>query len=119
MNRLRVYQLLGVPPAGLLITDARVTLWGKELSLDCVYNPDEPKHFRLTFQSCQEIHWQIFDQDVHGADEVDVIGIHIGQEAYRESATIHTDIFEINVFMKTNVAEGMVVSHIPLHSELR
>ncbi len=96
-GRTQIYELMGVPAQGILLTDARVQLWGKELLLDCLYAPwESSKSFQVLFINCKEIHWEFYGNG--GIDTLaDVIGILLGADEYRKPAVVNTTMFEVIV----------------------
>jgi hypothetical protein len=98
MDRLKIYTLLGVQPLGLLTKDIQITLWGTQLALDCLYDPENPKPFQLIFKDCHHIRWELTNIDVDERDVLaDVVAILLGEDGHRQPAVITTDIFEISV----------------------
>ena len=68
MGKLEIFELLGVRPREILITDIRVKKWGAEVVIDCIYSAlDDPKPFLLTFVGCRELNWEMIDD---GADPI-------------------------------------------------
>ena len=99
-GRTQIYELLGVPAKGLLLTDARVQLWGKELLLDCLYAPwESSESFHVLFNDCKEIHWEIYG-DGSTDTTADVISIIVGADEYSKPVVIDTDIFEVTVLYR-------------------
>ena len=97
MDRTKIYELMGIPALGILLTGVEILSWGRELVLECLYAPlDHSKPFKIVFEGCEEIHWEVYGED--SADTTaDVIGIDIGADRYAEPAVINTDIFEVTV----------------------
>ncbi|NJO39282.1 MAG: hypothetical protein HC769_00265 [Cyanobacteria bacterium CRU_2_1] len=46
----------------------------------------------LQIQGCQEIRWEVHDDEAITDLEADLIGITLGEDGYRQPAVIHTDI---------------------------
>ncbi|MEG4286505.1 hypothetical protein QUB68_25575 [Microcoleus sp. A006_D1] len=41
--------------------------------------------------------WEVHDEEEVKEPEADFIGIHLGEDAHRKAALIHTDIFEVSI----------------------
>ena len=96
------YDLLGVGGLTSLVTRIEVSLWGSEITFSFVYDPTgERLPYTLTFQDCQDIEWTVHDSEEIHEKEADLIGITLGRDEHRESATIHTNIFEISVLYRS------------------
>lgn len=92
------YNLLGLGELTSQVTNVKVSLWGAEVLLECVYDPTGNRlPYQLTFQECREIRWDVHDSEAAQDLEADLIGISLGEDAHRKPAVIHTDIFEISL----------------------
>ncbi|MHB8627873.1 MAG: hypothetical protein ACYDEO_16915 [Aggregatilineales bacterium] len=98
-----IFDLLSVLPRGTFIESIQLHQLGLELTVECLYDPDAPKPFTLTFSKCKSIRWEVIDEDDpdNANGSADVIGLTLGEESYQEAAVIHTDIFEIIVLYDT------------------
>ncbi len=98
MSRFEIYELLGLPPRGLLITNVQVLTWGKCVVIECLYDPEIPRPFQLIFDDCQSLNWELLNPDGDEHDDMaDVIGVSLGQSLQQKKAVIHTDIFELSI----------------------
>lgn len=92
------YHLLKLGGLTSLITSVNVSLWGNEISLECVYDPTEARlPYVLVFQDCCDIRWSVHDSEEVHEPEADLIGFSIGAESHRKAAVITTDIFELSI----------------------
>jgi hypothetical protein len=92
------YELLNVGGLTSLVTNVNVSLWGNEVVLECIYDPTGDRDpYSLVFQDCRFITWEVHDEEEIKDPEADLIGIHLGEDAHRKAALIHTDIFEISI----------------------
>ena len=91
------YNLLGLGGFTSLITNVKVSLWGNEVLIECVYNPEERLPYRLTFKDCRDISWTVHDEEEVGELEAEFFGISLGEPEHRKRAVITTDIFEISI----------------------
>ncbi|MEH2436244.1 MAG: hypothetical protein V7K25_18685 [Nostoc sp.] len=91
------FALLALGNSTSLITNVQVVLWGKEVYIDCVYNPDKRLPYRFVFYNCREIKWNLlFPEDACDV-EADIIDFFLGKENYLQPALFHTDIFQITI----------------------
>ena len=96
------YQLLNLGGLTSLVTNVRLSLWGNEVVLECLYDPTGDRlPYTLTFQDCREINWEIHDPEEVQEPFADLIGIHLGEGDRQKPALIHTDIFEISLLYST------------------
>jgi hypothetical protein len=92
------YELLNIGGLTSLVTNVNVSLWGNEVVLECIYDPTGDRSpYSLVFQDCRFITWEVHDEEEIQEPEADLIGIHLGEDAHRKAALIHTDIFEISI----------------------
>jgi hypothetical protein len=92
------YNLLNLGGFTSLVQNVNVSLWGNEVLLECIYDPTGDRlPYSLVFQDCREIMWEVHDEEEVKEPEADLIGIHLGEDAHRKAALIHTDIFEISI----------------------
>lgn len=91
------YNLLGLGEYTSLVKNVTVSSWGSEVRIECLYNPIERSPYVLVFRDCRDIKWTVHDEEEVGEPFADLIGIHLGEDAHRQPALIHTDIFEISI----------------------
>jgi len=92
------YNLLNLGGLTSLVTNVNVCLWGNEILFQCIYDPTGDRlPYSLVFQDCREIMWEVHDEEEVKEPEADLIGIHLGEDAHRKAALIHTDIFEVSI----------------------
>ncbi len=91
------YNLLGLGGFTSLITNVNVSLWGNEVLIECVYNPEERLPYILAFKDCRDISWTVHDEEAVGELEAEFFGISLGESEHRKPAVITTDIFEISI----------------------
>ena len=91
------YNLLGLGSFTSLITNVKVSSWGNEVSIECVYNPEERLPYVLAFKDCCDIGWTIHDEDEVGELEAEFFGIYLGEPEHQKPTVITTDIFEISI----------------------
>jgi hypothetical protein len=92
------YELLNVGGLTSLVTNVNVSLWGNEISFECIYDPmGDRSPYTIVFHDCRDIRWEVFHPEDVEDPEADLIGIHLGEDAHRKAALIHTDIFEISI----------------------
>ncbi len=92
------YHLLKLGGLTSLITSVKVSLWGNEVSLECVYNPAKERlPYVLIFQDCRDIRWTVHDSEEIHEPEADLIGFSMGIKSHQEAAVITTDIFELSI----------------------
>ena len=92
------YELLNVGGLTSLVTNVNVSLWGNEISFECIYDPmGDRSPYTIVFRDCRDISWEVFHPEDVEDPEADLIGIHLGEDAHRKAALIHTDIFEISI----------------------
>ncbi|WP_242723101.1 hypothetical protein [Microcoleus vaginatus] len=89
--------MLGLGGFTSLITKVNVSLWGSEVLIECVYNPEERLPYMLTFKDCRDISWTVHDEEAVGEPEAEFFGITLGESEHRKPAVITTDIFEISI----------------------
>ena len=91
-----------------LVTNVKVTLWGNEVVLECLYDPTGDRlPYILKFKDCQEIRWEIHDPEEVREPFAELIGFHLGEGDRGKTALIHTDIFEISLLYSTfNLERG-------------
>jgi hypothetical protein len=97
-SEMKLFDLLGVPPAGLAIERVEFRLWGKEHLFNLIYNPgvdDWP--FQLLFKDCHTYTWSAMADIDDGNAPAEVMGIDLGSDQYRQPATITADVFEVTV----------------------
>jgi hypothetical protein len=52
-----VYEYIGAPPQPLLLNDIHTRSFGREIILDCLYDPQSPRPLQLVFRDCLDIMW--------------------------------------------------------------
>jgi hypothetical protein len=79
-----------------LITNIKLSAFGSNLELECIYDPQGIKlSYQLLFQDCNEIQLSIHSPENIADLEADVIDFQLGQEQHQKPAIIYTDIFEL------------------------
>ena len=92
------YELLNLGGLTSLIANVNVSLWGNEILFECIYDPTGDRlPYSIVFHDCRDISWEVFHPEDVKDPEADLIGIHLGEDAQRTAALIHTDIFEISI----------------------
>ena len=92
------YNLLNLGGLTSLVTNVDVCLWGNEIIFECIYDPTGDRlPYTIIFHDCRDISWEVFHPEDVQEPEADLIGIHLGEDAHRKAALIHTDIFEISI----------------------
>lgn len=92
------YELLNLGGLTSLITNINVSLWGNQIVFECIYDPTGHRSpYSIVFQDCRDISWEVFHPEDVKDPEADLIGFHLGEDAHRTAALIHTDIFEISI----------------------
>jgi hypothetical protein len=99
MNRYEIYELLSAERRGILILEIKIESWGQKVSFQCLYDWEEKKPFKLTFNGCHQLNWEVVEVDeiLDDSLEADVIAILLGKSHYEEKAYITTTEFEIGV----------------------
>ena len=80
------YNLLGLGGLTSLVTNVKVSLWGNEVLIECVYNPEERLPYVLAFKDCRDIRWTVQDEEEVGELESEFLGIYLGASAQRKPA---------------------------------
>jgi len=92
------YNLLNLGGLTSLVKNVNVSLWGNQIKFDFIYDPTGKRlPYSIVFQDCRDISWEVFHPEDVKDPEADLIGIHLGENAHRKAALIHTDIFEISI----------------------
>ena len=91
------YNLLGLGGLTSLVTNVKVSLWGNEVLIECVYNPEERLPYVLAFKDCRDIRWTVHDEEEVGELEAEFFGIYLGESAHRKPTVLTTDIFELSI----------------------
>jgi hypothetical protein len=92
------YELLNLGGLTSLITNINVSLWGNQIVFECIYDPTGNRSpYSIVFQDCRDISWEVFHPEDVKDPEADLIGFHLGEDAHRTAALIHTDIFEVSI----------------------
>lgn len=99
-DRLEIFRMMGVPPRGILIEAVHVVLFGKTLVLDCLYDPEEPRHFKIRFEDCTKINWELYDDLDERDKALDVVDIVFVQEQNSHWAEIVSEVV-IDVWYKS------------------
>ncbi|MCY7381305.1 MAG: hypothetical protein LH628_01720 [Microcoleus sp. CAN_BIN18] len=82
------YNLLGLGRLTSLVTNVKVSLWGNEVLIECVYNPEERLPYVLAFKDCRDIRWTVHDEEEVGELEAEFFGIYLGESAHRKLAVL-------------------------------
>jgi len=93
-----VFQLIGLPPGGLLVTGIETRLWGKTHIVAFDYSGGEniEKQFKLIFENCHQLTWQMMNDEIDERDvNADVIGVDLYTKSEHQLTVIHTDLFEL------------------------
>lgn len=98
-DRYKIFELLGVEPRGLFLTDLNVNWSGHYVTIDGLYDPDELIPFRLTFAEVRSVVCTMPDEVgmVTENEPADVYFLLVGEGQYRAKAVIHTDQFEVEI----------------------
>lgn len=92
------YELLNLGGLTSLITNVNISLWGNEILFECIYDPTVDRlPYSIVFHDCRDINWEVFHPEDVKDIEADLIGFHLGEDAHRQAALIHTDIFAISI----------------------
>ena len=92
------YNLLNLGGLTSLVTNINVSLWGNQIIFECIYDPTGDRSpYSIVFHDCRDISWEVFHPEDVKDPEADLIGFHLGEDAHRKAALIHTDIFEISI----------------------
>jgi hypothetical protein len=91
------YYLLDLGGLTSLIKAVKVSLWGSEITFQCLYNPEKPIPYQMIFKDCQDIRWDVYDSELVNELQADLFGISLGEDHHRKPALITTDIFEISI----------------------
>ena len=91
------YNLLGLGGLTSLVTNIKVSLWGNQVLIECVYNPEERFPYVLAFKDCRDIRWTVHDEEEVGELEAEFLGISLGKYAHRKPAVLTTEIFEVSI----------------------
>ncbi|MEG5060484.1 hypothetical protein QUB60_13840 [Microcoleus sp. A2-C5] len=91
------YNLLGLGGLTSLVTNINVSLWGNEVLIECVYNPEERLPYALAFKDCRGISWTVHDEEEVWELESEFLGICLGESSHRKPAVLTTDIFELSI----------------------
>lgn len=91
------YELLGLGGLTSLVTNVKVSLWGNEVLIECVYNPEEHLPYVLVFNDCHNISWNVYHPENVKDFEAEFYGISLGEPDHRKPAVLTTDIFEISI----------------------
>lgn len=89
-DNLKIFQLLDVPPHGILIKSIQLILFGKEIILDCLYNPDQPKDFKIRLENCSKLSWELYGELDERDTFLDPIDILFPDDPQQEPVTIFT-----------------------------
>jgi hypothetical protein len=85
-----------------LITKIKLSAWGSELELECIYDPQGIKlPYQIHFKDCTEIQLSLHSPENSQDLEADIIDFKVGQEQQKEPAIIYTDIFELLIIYET------------------
>ncbi|MCQ3929444.1 MAG: hypothetical protein DPW16_03215 [Chloroflexi bacterium] len=99
-DRLEIFRLMGVPPRGILIETIHLVLFGKTLVLDCLYDPEAPKRFKIRFEDCTKINWELYNELDERDKALDVVDIVFKQDQNSQWAEIVSEVV-IDVWHKS------------------
>jgi len=92
------YSLLGLGPATSLVTNVMIDKWGSKVRVSCLYDPVGLRRpYRLFFEYCYDIKWEVIQQEDVEDSEADLLGFSISGEGHEYVTVIHTDIFELTI----------------------
>ncbi|VXD15229.1 conserved hypothetical protein [Planktothrix serta PCC 8927] len=111
------YHLLGLGGFTSLIKSINVSLWGNEITFQCLYNPEEPIPYQIIFKDCQEIRWDVYDSELANELQADLFGISLGEDHHRKPALITTDIFEISILYDQFILEKSEINHLKVEEK--
>lgn len=111
------YHLLGLGGFTSLIKSINISLWGNEITFQCLYNPEEPIPYKIIFKDCQEIRWDVYDSELANELQADLFGISLGEDHHRKPALITTDIFEISILYGQFILEKSEINHLKVEQK--
>lgn len=94
MNDLRKFNL---GESASLITDIILSSWGNEICFQCKYLLREDMSYSLSFVNCFQINWEVNSPELREDTEADIIFVDFGKSNHKEAASIHTDIFTVEI----------------------
>lgn len=97
MNRYEIFEMLELPPKGILISSIELQDWGSVWIFHCLYDADNPKEFDLTLFGCRKCTWTRESEISENDDVADLIGIFLGKKHHVAPAYIHTDLFDVEI----------------------
>lgn len=95
----KIFELLGVEPRGLFLTDVNVNWSNHRVTIDGLYDPDKLIPFQLTFAEVRSVVCTLSDEAemVEVNEPADVYFLLVGEGQYREKAVIHTNLFDVEI----------------------
>lgn len=105
------YHLLGLGGLTSLVTNVKVSLWGNEVLIECVYNPEKRLPYVLVFKDCHNISWDIYHPEDVRESEAEFYGISLGESSHHKPAILTTDIFEISILYGSFSIQKEVLSN--------
>lgn len=111
------YHLLGLGGFTSLIKSINISLWGNEITFQCLYNPEEPIPYQIIFKDCQEIRWDVYDSELANELQADLFGISLGEDHHRKPALITTDIFEISILYGQFILEKPEINYLKVEEK--
>jgi hypothetical protein len=95
-QRKLIYSLLNLPTGSLAITDVRLTRWGSDIVISCIYRyPPEEKTFRIVFKDCRGIEWNVIKDRIAEGDEAQMLTHDLGEGKHQHTARIATTLVEL------------------------
>jgi hypothetical protein len=94
-----IYDLIGVPPRALYVTNIQIGSFGKQIIFECLYESEDRKPLRLIFRECGGIEWDTFASS-NPVAKVSYVFLRKkcrGGEEGRSCATLCTRNFRIKV----------------------
>lgn len=76
-----------------LVSSIVIDQWGHEVTLICTDYLSREKSV-IKFHKCTTVTLSVYGENINSTMLADIIGLDLGEEHYRKSAVIHTDIFE-------------------------
>ena len=87
------YNLLNLGGLTSLVKNVNVSLWGNQILFEFIYDPTgERLPYSIVFHDCRDISWEVFHPEDVKDPEADLIGLHLGENAHRKPALIHTEV---------------------------
>ena len=95
-QRTLIYSLLNLQVGNLTVTDVRLSHWGSEIAVSCIYQyPPEEKTFRLIFKDCRGIEWNVIKGDIAEGEQAQLMTHDLGEGRHQRTARIATTLIEL------------------------